>query len=84
MDQITCIEDVEPILDFARQVKNKICAVEALTETIEEAIDDCVVPLLGKKSVELDSLYVLSLHCILPTTGTLVMVLVLAAATQSS
>ena len=53
-EQLTCNEDVNPILDNARQVRNKICAVEALTGTTEEAIDDCAVPLFGKKSVELD------------------------------
>ena len=42
------------MLDITRQVKNKICAVEALTETTEESIDDCAVPLFYKKSLEFD------------------------------
>ena len=33
----TSMKDVKPMLDIARQVKNKICAVEALTETTEES-----------------------------------------------
>ena len=42
------------MLDTARQVKNKICAVEVLMETTEESIDDSAVPLFGKKSLEFD------------------------------
>ena len=53
-DHSTSMKDVKPMLDTARQVKNKICAVEALTETTEESIDDCAVPLFGKKSLEFD------------------------------
>ena len=48
------MKDVKPMLDTARQVKNKICAVEALMETTEESIDDCAMPLFGKKSLEFD------------------------------
>ena len=45
MNQPTCFQDVKPLLDSVRQVKNKICVVKALTETTEESIDDCAVPL---------------------------------------
>ena len=48
------MKDVKPILDTTRQVTNNICAVEALMETTEESIDDCAVPLFGKKSLEFD------------------------------
>ena len=53
-NQPTCVQDVKPLLDSVRQVKNKICAVKAIAETTEESIDDCAVPLFGKNLVEFD------------------------------
>ena len=35
-------------------MKNKICAVNTLTETSDESIDGCAVPLFNKNSVEFD------------------------------
>ena len=42
------------MLDIARQVTSKVCAVNMLTDTAEDTIDDCAVPLFGKKLVQYD------------------------------
>lgn len=47
-------ENVKPVLDAARQVTNKVCAVNVLTDTTEDTINNCAVPFFGKKLLQHD------------------------------
>ena len=38
--------DAKPILETSKAVKGRVCAVEAVMETEDEAIDNCAVPFL--------------------------------------
>ena len=49
-----CSENIKPLLDIARQVTNKVCAVNVLTDTTEDTIDSCAVPLFSKKFLQHD------------------------------
>ena len=49
-----CSDNVKAVLDTARQVTNKVCAVNILTETTEDLVDDCAIPLFGKKPLQYD------------------------------
>ena len=42
------IKDAKPILETSKAVKARVCAVEAVMETEDEAIDNCAVPLFNK------------------------------------
>ena len=42
------------MLDVARQMRNKVCAVKTLNDTTEETIDDCAVPLFSKNLLQYD------------------------------
>ena len=42
------------MLDIARQVTNKACVVNVLTETTEDLVDDCAIPLFGNKPLQYD------------------------------
>ena len=47
-------ENVKPVLDIARHITNKVCAVNVLTDTTEDTIDNCAVPLFGKELLQYD------------------------------
>ena len=47
-------DNVKTVLDIARKVTNKTCAVNVLTETTEDLVDDCAIPLFGKKPLQYD------------------------------
>ena len=49
-----CSEIVKTVLDIARQVTNRACVVNLLTETTEDLVDDCAIPLFGKKPLQYD------------------------------
>ena len=34
-------DNIKTVLDMARQVTSKVCAVNELTETTEDLVDDC-------------------------------------------
>ena len=43
------LDNVKTVLDIARQVTSKVCAVNVLTETTEDLVDDCAIPLFDEK-----------------------------------
>ena len=47
-------ENIEHVLDTARRVTDKVCAVNVLTDTTEDTIDNCAVPLFGEKPLQYD------------------------------
>ena len=49
-----CSENIKPLLDIARQVTDKVYAVNVLTDTTEDTIDSCAVPLFSKKFLQHD------------------------------
>ena len=49
-----CSENSKPIIDSARQIMNKVCAVKTLNDTTEDTIDDCAVPLFSKNPIQYD------------------------------
>ena len=49
-----CSENSKSMLDVARQIRNKVCAVKTLNDTTEETIDDCAVPLFSKNLLQYD------------------------------
>ena len=48
------LDNVKTVLDIARQVTSKVCAVNVLTETTEDLVDDCAIPFFGEKSLQYD------------------------------
>ena len=49
-----CFENSKPIIDSARQMMNKVCAIKTLNDTTEDTIDNCAVPLFSKNPVQYD------------------------------
>ena len=49
-----CSENSKSMLDVARQIRNKVCAVKTLNDTTEETINDCAVPLFSKNLLQYD------------------------------
>ena len=47
-------DNIKTVLDMARQVTSKVCAVNVLTETTEDLVDDCAIPLFGEKPLQYD------------------------------
>ena len=46
--------DIKHVLDTARWATYKVCAVNVLTDTTEDTIDNCAVPLFGKEPLQYD------------------------------
>ena len=53
-------DNVKTVLDMARWVTSKVCAVNVLIETTEDLVDDCAIPLFGEKPLQYD-IY----HCVI-------------------
>ena len=47
-------DNIKTVLDMARQVTSKVCAVNVRTETTEDLVDDCAIPLFGEKPLQCD------------------------------
>ena len=47
-----CSKNSKSMLDVARQMINKVCAVKTLNDTTKDTIEDCAVPLFSKNLLQ--------------------------------